>query len=143
MKNKYAWSRYSDDEVWHGGPCDTIKECVEEAYNEGYEMTDTFAIGHIEPYEINCDFAYTILNYLGEDAFEEVGEIADEWLSSVSKEDLENLNSRLTAVINDWLKEVNEEPTFYKVIPCEECTLKEALDVHDGLMSGSPKGGKI
>ena len=34
---KYAWSRHIDDEIWHGGPCDSIRECLREAYDEGYK----------------------------------------------------------------------------------------------------------
>ena len=142
MANKYAWSRNSDDEIWRGGPCDSIKECVDEAFAEDFEMDDTFAIGFIENYEIDYDFADCILERLCEDAYDEVGEVSYGWLDNVSKEDLEKLNNRITAVVADWLKEVHEEPTFYKVLPCEECTLREAMDIYYGQIKDTPKGGK-
>lgn len=143
MANKYAWSRNSDDEIWRGGPCDTIKECVEEAYDEGFEMTDTFAIGHIEPYKIDCDFADFLVERLAEDAYDEVGEIAYDWLGSVSKEAYEKLNEKITDVVKKWLKEIHEEPTFYKVLPCEECTLQEALNMYEDSVKNKPKGGSV
>ena len=31
MKKKYAWSRSKTDDIWLGGICDSVKECVEEA----------------------------------------------------------------------------------------------------------------
>lgn len=143
MANKYAWSRNSDDEIWRGGPCDTIRECVDEAIDEGFEMDDTFAIGFIENYEIDADFATFILERLGEDAYDEVGEISYDWLDNVSEEDVEKLNERLTEVVLGWLKEVHEEPTFYKVLPFEECTLKEAMNIYCEQVKNTSKGGKI
>lgn len=143
MKQKYAWSRYSDDEIWHGGPCDSIRECVEEALDDGFELTDSFAIGIIEPYEVNYDFADDITYRLGEDAFDEVGEVASDWLNYVSKENLEKLNARVTTVVKEWLKEIHEEPSFYKVFPCEECTLQEALEIHNEKVANMSRGGKL
>lgn len=143
MKYKYAWSKNKDDEIWRGGPCETLKECVEEALAEDFDMTDTFSIGHIEPYEVDYDFADTIIERLGEDAYDVVGEVAYDWLANVSKEALEKLNIRISTVIKEWLKEINEEPTFYKVFPCEECTLREAMDIYYGQVKNTPKGGKL
>lgn len=130
MVKKYTWSKKSDDEVWRGGPCDSIRECVKEAVDEGYGVDETIALGLIEPYEIEYDFADEIIYRLCEDAYDKVGEVSDSWLDSVSKENLEKLNNRVTQVVREWLKEINEEPTFYKVLPFEECTLLKAMDIH-------------
>ena len=143
MSTKYAWSQHSDDELWRGGPCDSIKECVEEALDEGYELTDTFAIGLIEDYKIGIDFAQDIVERLCEDAFDEVGEASDRWLDSAKKPELDILNNRVTEVVNQWLEEIHEKPSFFKVLPCEECTLQEALDIHNEKVKNSVKGGKL
>ena len=42
MKKKYVWSRNKTDDIWYGGICDSIKECVEEAKSEDYEDTALF-----------------------------------------------------------------------------------------------------
>ena len=143
MVKKYAWSKNSDDEVWHGGPCDSIRECVKEATDEGYGVDETIALGLIEPYEVNYDFADEIVYRLCEDAYDEVGEVSDSWLDNVSKENLEKLNNRVTQVVLEWLKEINEEPTFYKVLPFEECTLLEAIGIHNDRVKNVSKGGKF
>ena len=143
MGNRYAWSRSSDAEIWYGGPCDSIKECVDEALDEGLELTDSFAIGIIEPYVIDYDFADDLTYRLGEDAFDEVGEVASDWLNYVSKEDLQKLNTRITGVIKEWLKEIHEEPSFYKVLPCKNCTLQQALELHNEKVANMNRGGKI
>lgn len=43
MKKRYAWSRSKTDDIWLGGICDSVKECVEEAKAEDYEDTDTLS----------------------------------------------------------------------------------------------------
>lgn len=143
MSKKFAWSRHSDDEIWRGGPCDTIKECVEEALAEDMEMTDTFALGYLENYCMDLCFADYLIEYLQEDAYDEVGEVAYDWLDSVSKEQRESLNNKITEVIKEWLEEIHEEPSFYKVLPCKECTLEEALTIYQDQIKNIPKGGKV
>lgn len=141
--NEYAWSRKIDDEIWWGGPCDSIKECIEEAQDEGYELTDTIALARIEPYKINYDFAQDIVERLCEDAWDEVGEASDGWLDSAKRPELDELNARILPIVGEWLKEIHEEPNFYKVLPFEECTLKEAMEIHNREVANMPRGGKI
>lgn len=139
---QYAWSRRSDDELWYGGPCDSIRECVEEAQGEDYEMDDTIALGLIERYEVNYDFAQDIVERLCEDAWDEVGEASDGWLDSAKRPELDKLNEKILPIVREWLKEIHEEPSFYKVLPFEECTLAEALALHETKVANAPKGGK-
>lgn len=139
---QYAWSRRKDDELWYGGPCDSIRECVEEAQGEDYEMDDTFALGLIERYVVNYDFAQDIVERLCEDAWDEVGEASDGWLDSAKRPELDKLNERILPIVFEWLKEIHEEPSFYKVLPFEECTLAEALELHKSKTADAPKGGK-
>ena len=138
---QYAWSRRSDDELWYGGPCDSIRECVEEAQDEDYELTDTIALGLIERYEVNYDFAQDIVERLCEDAWDVVGEASDGWLDSAKRPELDKLNARILPIVREWLKEIHEEPSFYKVLPFKECTLAEALELHQSKVADSPKGG--
>jgi hypothetical protein len=143
MRKKYAWSRRSDDEIWRGGPCDSIRECVEEAQDDDYALDDTFALGLIEEYEVSYDFAQDIVERLCEDAWDEVGEASDGWLDSAKREQLDLLNDRITPIVKEWLKEIGEQPSFYKVLPFEECTLSEALELHNEKIAAMSRGGKI
>ena len=139
---RYAWSRNSDDEIWRGGPCDSIRECVEEAQDEDYELTDTIALGLIERYEVNYDFAQDIVERLCEDAWDEIGEASDGWLDSAKRPELDKLNAKILPIVREWLKEIHEEPSFYKVLPFEECTLKEAMEIHNEKVANMSRGGK-
>lgn len=143
MIKRYAWSKHSDDELWHGGPCDSLRDCVEEAVENGYSMEDTFAVGLIEEYNIDLDFAWRIIEDLQEDAYDEVGEASDSWLDCTTREQRDELNSRIHKIVREWLKEIHEEPSFYKVLPCHEITLKEAMDIHNEKVASMVRGGKI
>lgn len=129
--NKYAWSRRIDDEIWRGGPCDSVKECVKEARLENYEDTDTFALGYIEIYQTNYVNGDLIIEHLQQNAYDEVGEVAECWLDDISREQREDLNDRLEKVVLEWLKDCKQEPTFYKILPFAELTLQEALQMYD------------
>lgn len=139
MLNRYAWSRHIDDEIWHGGPCDSIRECLREAYDEGYKSDDQFALGYVKEYQVNYDFAQDIVEHLCEDAWDEVGEASDGWLDSAKRAELDKLNEKITPIVKEWLKEIGETPWFYAVEPFKECTLKEALELNND----KPKGGKV
>lgn len=139
MIKRYAWSRKSDDEIWRSGPCDSIKECVDEALEEDFKMDDTLALGLIEEYKIGTAFADIIIEYLQQDAYDEVGEVSEDWLNDVTKDQRDLLDNLLQKSVLAWLSTINEKPTFYKVLPCEECTLKEALEIHNS----KTKGGKL
>lgn len=139
---QYAWSGSSDSEIWYGGPCDSIRECVEEATDEGYEADDNIALGLIERYEVNYDFAQDVVERLCEDAWDEVGEASDGWLDSAKRPELDKLNERITPIVREWLKEIHEEPSFYKVLPFGDYTLTEALELHKEKTANAPKGGK-
>ena len=136
---RYAWTSNINNEVWYGGPCDSISECVGEASDEGYYEDETIALGYIKDYEISYDFAQDIIERLCEDAYNEVGEASDRWLDSVKRPHLDTLNERITPIIKEWLKEIGETPWFYGVEPFISCTLKEALELN----KDKPKGGKL
>ena len=104
-------------------------------------QTDTIALGLIERYEVNYDFAQDIIERLCEDAWDEVGEASDGWLDSAKRPELDKLNARILPIVREWLKEIHEEPSFYKVLPFKECTLAEALKLHQSKVVDSPKGG--
>ena len=136
---KYAWSRRISDEIWRGGPCNSVRECIEEAKLEDYKDTDTFAIGYIEPYETNYVNGDLIIEHLQENAYDEVGEVAECWLDDISTEQRADLNDRLKKAVLEWLKDCEQEPTFYKVLPFDELTLQEALQEYD---NQTEKGGE-
>ena len=120
MSQRYAWTHKTTDDIWQGGLCDSIEECIEEALLCGYEVGQTIAVGLAEPYKVTYVCADRIIEDLQEEAYDEVGEVSDGWLDSVTKEQRESLCEKLLKAVLEWLKECGEEPSFYKVHPIAE-----------------------
>lgn len=128
MDNKIAWTDKISNDIWHGGPCDTIAECIEEAKNEGYNDEDLIAFGNVIPYIINDINGDQIIEYLQEMAWDKVGEVSEDWLNDITLEQRKDLESRILSTVKEWLKSCNEEPSFYTVEPYDELTIKEAIE---------------
>ena len=118
--HRYAWSLRPDDDIWHGGPCASIEECIQEALFEGYEPGTKIAVGYIEPYVVKDMNIDVFIERLQMDACEEVGEVAEDWLSSITKKQISELESEIEKVVLKWLKDIDEVPSFYKVLPLKD-----------------------
>lgn len=120
-KREYAWTDNTSDEIWRGGPCDSAEECMKEAVALGdYKNGDTIAVGILERYVPSYVDTDRLIEGLQEAAVDEMGEIADDWLWDISKEELGVLNERLLSTTLEWLKQYNLMPSFYKVHPLAE-----------------------
>ena len=119
-KQKYAWTDMATDEIWRGGPCDSIEECIKDAIEWGHKEGNLIAVGLIEPYKVDYVSGDHIIELFQQNAYDEIGEVAEEWLNSVTMEQRKDLSSRLLKVVKEWLKDCNEEPSFYKVHPLAE-----------------------
>ena len=136
---KIAWSKRIDDDIWRGGPCDSVLECVKEAEKEDYKESDTIALGVVEKYHVGYVNVDMIIEHMQQDAYDTVGEVAEDWLDNITIKQRRDLEGRVEDVVKEWLKEIGEEPTFYKVLPFDELTLKEAKEKYK---AQSGKGGK-
>lgn len=117
-KQQYAWTDKATDDIWRGGPCDSIEECVKEAVALGdYKNGDTIAVGLVEKYVPKYVDTDRLIEGLQEVAADEVGEVAGDWLVDISKEELGDLHERLLSTTLEWLKQYNYMPSFYKVHP--------------------------
>ncbi|EEK79031.1 hypothetical protein COE58_03165 [Bacillus cereus] len=50
---------------------------------------------------------------------EQVGEVADDYLNHVDKEDYQVLEERLLEVVQTWMKERDYEPSYFKIVDTE------------------------
>lgn len=113
--SEYYWSFRDDTELWDNG-CDSIEVCIEEArascYGEDYEFV---VIGELKKYQPTID-ADDILDSLTENAYDECGESSDGWLDSYSKEEKACLETALNNVLEEWLTNTNNKPTFGLIV---------------------------
>lgn len=121
-KGQYTWNTREDGEDWDNDRFDTIEECLQDAWQNDVEPGTMIVIGIREDYEpiINVD---DVLERVGEDAYEEVGEVAEDWPAFVSRKGYygaEELEKELNRVFQEWLVKTNQVPDFYKIYPLED-----------------------
>lgn len=121
-KGKYTWTDNPTDEIWKGARFDTIEECIEDAKQCGKEIGTTIAIGICEDYipHVNCEL---MLDRLGEEAYEECGEVAEGFLyfeNGKGYKDIESLQERMDKVLGEWLRENKQYPGFYRIYPLND-----------------------
>ena len=109
----YTWT-FNPNNPWPNDTFDTIEECLGEARCNPYYEGQIIYIGEAIPYTFTVDAEY-MLDRLSEQAFYEVGEVADDWPYGYRSEDLDKLAEKLTECVTEWLKEHNDLPSFYKV----------------------------
>lgn len=115
---KYTWEYNDDTELWYNDLFDTVEDCIADARdNYMVEIGETIAVGEVIPYEPYV-MADNILDELEEDAYEECGEVAEDWEAyswKDDKESLDELSNKLTEIVKQWLKHNGTYPYFYKI----------------------------
>lgn len=110
---------YSD--IWRGEEFDTKEQAIEEGRKQAIEEElNKFEIGEVEPafnFGIDVDRVIEDIQVI---MYDDIGEVAEDYLNDVSKEHLLELEEKLNEVFFKWQKEHGYEPTFYKIINIEE-----------------------
>lgn len=133
-KQKYAWTFDEDDEYWTSGMLDSIEECLAEAEiaNELDNHQHKYVyVGWCEEFDVYVNAA-DVLERLEEDAYDEFGEVAEEWDALYYKLDkadgsLDELSDQITNIVTEWLKNKKRLPGFYKIRKIEKFPLKMTL----------------
>jgi hypothetical protein len=129
-KNKWTYELYNED-IWSSGEdFDTKEEAIETGVKEAKDIMEVeqfdsyyFWVGQIQEY-VPCINAYSVLDNLAENACEQCGEVAEDYLYPVSKEEIHKLEDMLNEALKKWMKETNNEPTFYSIINVEKINVR-------------------
>lgn len=102
------------------------KENFEEIYEEengekfnSETYNKVFYVGKIDRYVPSVDVDRVIEN-ITENAYDEVGEFAEDYLDNVSKEEYGFLEEKMNEVLHKWLDETKNHPTFWKIVGVEK-----------------------
>ncbi|WP_194190825.1 hypothetical protein [Clostridium chrysemydis] len=110
-----------NSDIWHGDEFDTKERALKEGMKLAKEEGVTkFRIGETEPafnFGIDVD---SVIERINETMYEDIGEVAEDYLGDVTVEHLLELEEKLNKVFFQWQKEHGYEPTFYKIINIEE-----------------------
>jgi len=112
MKDKWMYNLDGGD-IWYGEEFDTKEEAIKIGREESED--DTFRIGQIKevkPSGVDVDY---ILENVAENTTDDVGEIGEDYLCDVTKEDRVELEEKLNVVLFTWMKKYGYEPTFFLI----------------------------
>ena len=111
----------SNSDIWRGDKLDTKEQAIAEGRKLAIEKgLNKFRIGETEPafnFGIDVD---SVIERISETMYEDIGEVAEDYLDDVKSEHLLELEEKLNEVFFKWQKEHGYEPTFYKIINIEE-----------------------
>ena len=117
------------DNPWRSGPFDSKSDAIKAALLEWEEykglinihnkdLKDYFQVGQLENHipHISSD---SIIDYLRERAYDEHGEVSDDWLMDIVSNEERELEDSLNTVLAEWLTKVNANPKFGSIAHIE------------------------
>lgn len=140
MTNQEKWViNINDEDIWNdNNEFETKQEAIDFVKEdfEGFFLEETgleyksdvddkvFYVGQKERFAPSVD-AVSILDDIAENAYDEVGESAEEYLGHVSTKEINSLEERLNKAFQEWADETNNHPTFWKVVNVEKVIIRD------------------
>lgn len=123
--SKWTYEINANNDIWRGGLFDTREEVVKEANSEAIEYErKNFKIGITEDvpnFGVDVD---RVIEDIQNTMYDEIGEVAEDYLDDVTTEHLLELEEQLNEVFYKWQEKYNYKPTFYRVISEEIIEVK-------------------
>jgi hypothetical protein len=120
---------YSFNEENYEGDFDTKEQAIEEAiwyYKDDEKDQDFIWVGQTKDVSIGVNVD-SLLEQLGEEAYDQVGEYAEDFLTNVTLNHQKILEQRLNNVLVAWMKEFNYETNFWTVENVQKINVSEHL----------------
>ena len=130
MNKEYSWTENQTDEIWHHEKFASVEECIKDAISYGKKPGEKIAVGICEDYVpyLNVD---NLLDQVSEDAYEEVGEVAEGWPEFENRKgykDAEKLQEKIDKAFNEWLEETKKVPRFCRIQPLADLVIIPELE---------------
>jgi hypothetical protein len=117
------WTYSLSDEIFTSGEYFETKEQAIEGGKADLTWEGkcpTFYVGQVE----SVDFALYVdpdgvLENIAQSVYDEVGEVAEDYLNHIDKQHLEALEEDLNKVVRQWMDKFGYNPTFFKVVNIE------------------------
>lgn len=128
--SKEKWKyQIGEIDIWLGDEYGTREEAIEACKKEyEYDRKEyegkTCYVGRVDNYNVFID-GYSIIDDFQDDAWSECGEVAEGFLSDVTKEQTEELQDKLNDVLQGWLTKHNLQPTFGNMVDVEEIKIDD------------------
>lgn len=121
-KFSYSFDGENFDDI-----CDSVEEALHDARIQAScfdEPIETVYIGEVWDFEPKVDVD-SVIERIQDDAEDEAGECADDYLEGVKIADKQKLQEMLTETFNQWAAETFHEPYFYILRDAKEYRLED------------------
>lgn len=125
MGKEYSWTENETDAIWYHGRFSSVEECIKDAISCGKKPGKKIVIGICEDY-VPYLSADTLLDQVSEDAYEEVGEVAEGWPEFEARKGYryaDKLQEKINKAFNEWLEETKQVPGFYRIQPLADLVM--------------------
>lgn len=123
----YTWMSVPDASIWTNAQWSSIEECVQEAMDQGIGYGETIWVAECEPIDISVSESCALESFLEaveQHVYEQAGEVAEDWdivrhtgrTYEKRKERYEKLESDMDELLRQYVKDIGEWPTFYKIV---------------------------
>lgn len=132
MKSGQWMFNFGNEENWcEDEYYDTREEAVKAGDLEAIERNEyAYQVGQIACFEPSID-ADSVIDDISSNAYDECGEHGEDYLCRLPKKEVDRLQELLDEVLVKWIKETNNEPTFYKIENSE--TIQSSVDWLEGI----------
>lgn len=123
MSNEGKWIHSLSDDVFHSTDFfDTKEEAVQAGVREYTEFVNlNFFVGQVGDLTLSPSVdADGVLETISETMYEEVGEVAEDYLHRVPQEQIDELQVELNKALHAWMDKHKHRPNFYKVTNIEQ-----------------------
>ena len=130
MNKEYSWTENQTDDIWYHGKFASVEECIKDAIGCGKKPGEKIVIGICEDYVPHLS-ADALLEQVSEDAYEEVGEVAEGWPEFENRKgykDVDKLQEKIDKAFHEWLEETGQVPSFYHIQPLADPVIIPELE---------------
>lgn len=110
-------TEYASETWYEEDAFDTKEEAIREGKNLALKNgnEDCFRIGIKKSIDVPHIDAEDILEDMSQQVYYKVGEVAEDYLWHIEKEQIEELEDQLNAVFHRWMKKYKHEPDYYLI----------------------------
>ena len=112
------WTNEIDlnSDTWRGGVFNSREEAIKEATKKALiDGIEKFKVGVCKEVNYGIDVD-DLLERINAVTYDDVGEVAEDYLYDVTRNHREELEEKLNEVFYKWQEKYNYKPTFYRVI---------------------------
>ncbi len=120
---------FGDPEHWNEDEYfDTESEAIDYGRIEAIKRGESkYQVGEMNVFKPGIDVE-DVIEQVSNDAYDNCGEFAEDYLSYLPKTETDRLQELLTEVFEKWLDETNNRPSFFTVVNISDHTLEQTSE---------------